>query len=209
MHPYSTHKPRLRVYSLLAVPSVLGAWLISVGTVNFEWPQWLVSAPSVVGVYALIYQLFDRWFWRTWVAQRLGLAAVPCLSGAYDGQLTSTFKDDKGNNVVADITLTLYQTWTKMSVEMAVTSGSSTSRSISDVGAISQDGTATRLKYLYHNKVNPGLADDDMRDHEGVADLRITGSGRLEGSYFNARNRAGTIQATRGMALQGQQKGKA
>ena len=197
MHAYSTHEARVRVYSLLAILSVGVAWLVSLVTSNFDWPQWLVSAPSVVGVYALLYQVFDRWFWRTPAAQRSGLTEVPDLSDTYDGKLTSTFRDSAGNNVVIDISLVIQQTWTKMSVEMAVTSGSSTSRSISAVGSISQDGTATRLIYLYQNKVNPGLADDDMHDHEGAADLRIKRDGTLEGSYFNARQRAGTIQATR------------
>ena len=172
MHAYSTHESRVRVYSLLAILSVAIAWMVSLVTSNFDSPQWLVSAPSVVGVYALLYQFFDRLFWRTSVAQRSWFTEVPDLSGTYDGKLTSTFRDSAGNNVVIDISLVIQQTWTKMSVEMAVTSGSSTSRSISAVGSISQDGTATRLIYLYQNKVNPGIADDDMHDHEGVADLR-------------------------------------
>jgi hypothetical protein len=197
MHPYSIYEPRVRVYSLLAILSVALAWLVSLATSPFDWPEWFVGAPSVVGVYALLYRVFDRWFWRTPLAQRFGLAGVPDLSGTYDGKLTSTYRDSAGDNVVRDISLAIQQTWTKMSVEMAVTSGSSTSRSISAVGSISHDGTATRLIYLYQNKVNPGLADDDMRDHEGAADLRIKRDGKLEGSYFNARKRAGTIQATR------------
>lgn len=197
MHAYSTHESRVRVYSLLAVLSIAAAWLVSLVTSNFDWPQWLVSAPSVIGVYALIYQVFDRWLWRTAAVQRSGLTEVPDLSGTYDGELISTFKDSSGNNVVIDISLVIQQTWTNMSVEMAVTSGTSTSRSISAVGSISQDGTAARLIYLYQNKVNPGLADDDMHDHEGAADLRIKRDGTLEGSYFNSRSRSGTIQATR------------
>lgn len=197
MHPYSTHESRVRVHSLLATVSVAVAWSVSLAMSNFDWPQWLVGAPSVVGAYALLYQVFDRWFWRTPLAQRSWFLEVPDLSGIYDGKLTSTYRDSAGNNVIIDISLVIQQTWTNMSVEMAVTSGTSTSRSISAVGSISQDGTATRLIYLYQNKVNPGLADDDMRDHEGVADLRVKTDGALEGTYFNSRKRAGTIQATR------------
>ena len=195
MHPYSTYESRVRVYSLLAILSVAFAWLMALIASSFDYPQWLVSAPSVLGVYTLLYLVFDRWFWRTALAQRSELAGVPDLSGVYDGKLTSTFKDDAGNNMVRDISLEIQQTWTRISVEMNVTSGSSTSRSISAIGSISQDGTSTRLVYLYQNKVNPGIADDDMRDHEGAADLRIKPDRTLEGTYFNARNRAGTIEA--------------
>ena len=196
MHPYSTQESRVRVYSTLAILSMVVAWLISVVTSNFDWPQWLVSTPSVVGVYAVLYKAFDQRFWRTSVVQSSELTEVPDISGTYSGKLTSTYRGSSGQNVVIDISLAIQQTWTKMSVEMAVTSGSSTSRSISAVGSISQDGSATRVIYLYQNKVNPGLADDDMRGHEGAADLRIQRDGTLEGSYFNARKRAGTIQAT-------------
>jgi len=197
MHAYSTHESRVRVYSLLAVLSIAAAWLVSLVTSNFDWPQWLVSAPSVVGAYALLYRVFDKWFWRTPLAQRSWFLEVPDLSGTYDGKLTSTYRDNTGDNMAIDISLVIQQTWTNMSVEMAVTSGTSTSWSMSAVGSISQDGTATRLIYLYRNKVNPGLADEDMRDHEGVADLRVKTDGTLEGSYFNARKREGTIQAIR------------
>ena len=198
MHPYSTHDSRVRIYSLLAILSVAVAWLISLATSNLDWPHWLVGAPSVVCVYALLYQVFDRWFWRTPAARHSWFVEVPDVSGTYDGKLTSTYRDSAGNNAVIDISLVIQQTWTNMSVEMTVTSGTSTSRSISAVGSISKDGTATRLIYLYKNKVHPALADDDMRDHEGVADLKIKTDGTLEGSYFNARKREGTIQATRG-----------
>lgn len=197
MHPYSTYDSKVRVQSLLTVCSVATAWLISIAASTIEWPQWLVGAPSVVGVYALLYGVFDRWLWRTPIAQRTQLVPVPDLSGVYEGRLTSTFKDADGENVVRDIELMIQQTWTRMSVEMNVISGSSSSRSISAIGSISKDGTSARLIYLYQNKVNPGLADEDMRDHEGVADLRIRPDGSLEGTYFNARTRKGTIQASR------------
>lgn len=195
MHSYSTNESRVGVYGVFAVLSVVLAWLISTLTESLEWPQWLVSAPSVVGVFAALYTVFNRWLWRIKVIQNMGLGVMPDLTGIYEGKLTSNFKDAAGENVVRDIKIEIQQTWTAMSVEMDVTSGTSSSRSISAVGSVSRDGTSTKLVYVYRNKVNPGIADDDMQDHEGTADLRIKTDGRLDGTYFNDRLRKGTIQA--------------
>ena len=197
MHPYSTNESRIKVYSILALLSVGIAWLIWLIAENFKWPQWLIGAPSVLGVYGVLYWLFDRRFWSSRLAHRTGLTDVPNLSGFYEGKVTSEWKDGSGNNVVRDISLEIQQTWTEMSVEMNVTSGSSTSRSISAVALISRDGSSARVFYVYRNEVYPGIADEDMLDHEGVADVRINADGALVGRYFNARPRKGTIQAKR------------
>jgi hypothetical protein len=45
--------------------------------------------------------------------------------------------------------------------------------------------------------VNPALADADMGDHDGAAELRISPDGKMVGRYFNSRPRAGTIEAER------------
>jgi hypothetical protein len=148
MHPYSTNESRVEVYAAFAVLSVIIAWLISSATESLQWPQWLVSAPSVVGVYAALYAVFNRWLWRSKVVQAIGFAAMPDLSGSYEGKLTSNFKDADDRNVVRDISIEIQQTWTQISVEMNVTSGSSSSRSISAVGSVSRDGTSTKLVYV-------------------------------------------------------------
>ena len=80
---------------------------------------------------------------------------------------------------------------------MSVGSSSRTSTSISYMANVSDEGASTRLGYCYRNKANPGVADDDMGDHEGATDVSITSDGNLSGRYFNSRPRAGSIEAHR------------
>lgn len=197
MHSYSTDESRVSAYSLLAVVAVLLAWAIVAATSRFSWPQWLVSAPSMAATFALVYRLFDLYAWRWPVWRRLGLVGIDDLSGTYQGRLTSTYKDASGNNVDRDIVIVVVQTWTRIKVEMTVSTGASSSMSTSALGSVVHDGTASCLTYIYKNKVNPGKADADMGDHDGAADLRIYADGKVSGRYFNSRPRAGTIEATK------------
>lgn len=197
MHSYSTDESRVSVYSLLAVVAVVLAWVIVAATSRLSWPEWLVSAPSMAATFALVYRLFDRVGWRWAIMRQLGLVEVRDISGTYRGRLVSTFKDSQGQPVERDVTIHVGQTWTKLAVEMTVSSGTSSSMSTSALGSVTHDGVASCLTYVYKNRVNPGLADADMGDHDGAADLRIYADGRLAGRYFNGRPRAGTIHAVK------------
>ncbi len=197
MHAYSTDESRVGIYIGMALLSVILAWTIVAVTSRVSWPQWLVSAPSMGVVFVALYAAFDRWAWRWQVWRSLSIVGINDLSGTYNGTLTSTYKDGDGNAVERDVTLQVVQKWTRIKVEMTVRSGTSSSMSTSALGAVSNDGTAACLTYVYKNKVNPGVADADMGDHDGAADLRIYPDGRLSGRYFNSRPRAGTITATK------------
>jgi hypothetical protein len=197
MHPYSTDESRVPTYSMLAIIAVVLAWAIVAVTSHLSWPQWLVSAPSMAATFAVVYRAFDIYAWRWPVWRHLGLVGIRDLSGTYHGQLVSTFNDAQGQPVTREITLQVVQSWTRLKIEMAVASGQSSSLSTSALGSVTTDGAASCLTYLYKNRVNPALADADMGDHDGAADLRIYSDGRVKGRYFNSRPRAGTIVAQR------------
>lgn len=197
MHPYSTSDSRVTTYGVLAVVSVVVAWLVGLATSQLSWPQWLVSAPSLAGVFAGLYALTDRYLWRTRLFRALGLCTTPSVAGTYVGELRSTFKDEHGQPVTRALELVITQTWTRVEITMAVAGGSSTSRSRSAVACVDRGGAATRLTYYYRNLVNPSAADPDMGDHDGAAEVEITVDGKLSGRYFNSRPRAGSIEAKR------------
>lgn len=196
MHPYSTSESRVKTYAVLAVASVIIAWAIVAATSMLSWPQWLVGAPSVTGVFPLLYRLTDRHMWRWRVFRALGLSTTPDLSGRYEGQLQSTYQDQSGKGVVRSLEVEISQTWTRILVRTAVGTGERTSRSRSVVACVGEAEPTPTLIYHYRNQVNPAVADEDMGDHDGAAEVEIAG-GRLEGRYFNSRPRAGSLTAER------------
>lgn len=195
MHSYSTNESRVVLYGIIGVFAVGLAWLIVAVTSHFSWPQWLVSAPSMGATYTLVYKIFDLVLWKQPWLRTLGLVDVSDISGCYKGDLISTWKDADGKPVTKDVVFDIKQTWTKIEVAMTVGSGSSTSRSKSAVASVSNSANATQLVYVYRNQVAPGVADDDMGDHDGAADIEIKPDGSLTGRYFNSRPRAGTLRA--------------
>lgn len=197
MHAYTTDESRVGVYAGMAVVAVVLAWAIVVLTSRFSWPEWLVSAPSLATTFAVVYQWFDRSLWRMTFFHRVGAVNVADISGTYEGRLVSTFRDSGGQPVERRVVFTINQSWTRISIAMEVTSETSSSVSTSALAGLSRDGKTTCLTYTYKNQINPGIADEDMGDHAGAADVRISPDGRLSGRYFNSRPRAGTIDARR------------
>jgi hypothetical protein len=197
MHTYSTDESRIAVYGWLSVGAAILAWVMLGLTSFFDWPQWLVSIPSMGGAYALLYKSFDKWGWKSDAARRLGVSKTVDLSGVYAGSLTSTYPDSSGKATSVGFELTIHQTWTTISVCMEFASGSSASRSFSAVAGLTEQDARTRLKYLYRNDVNHAVADQDMSDHDGAADLLIGTDGKVSGRYFNARGNRGSIEAGR------------
>jgi len=197
VHPYSTDESRVPVYGGLAVLAVVLAMLVSAALSPFSWPQWLVSAPSLAATFALSVAWFDRVAWRWTLVRQLGVVQVPNLAGRYEGKLTSTFEDDDGAQVEREVVIQVRQSWTRIAVDMTIRSGTSTSTSVSALAGIRGDHESVSLTYIYRNKVNPGIADSDMGDHDGAAELTIDSAGVAAGRYFNSRPRAGTLSLKR------------
>lgn len=197
MHSYSTHESRVGVYGLLAVISVVLAWAILWLSSSSPIPEWLISPPSLAGVYALLYAAFNRWGWRCGAFRQIGLVDIHDVSGEYEGSLVSTYRDENGEPIKRKVHFRIEQTWTQIEVTMTVAGGASSSKSQSAVASVSKRSGGTHLVYVYHNQVNPGIAAPDMSDHEGAADIEISRDGKLTGRYFNSRPNAGTIIAKR------------
>jgi hypothetical protein len=187
----------VRAYGVIAVVAVGLSWLVVTALSSLSWPEWLVSVPSVTASFGLIYGLFDRYLWRAQAIRRVGLSSTPDASGTYEGQLRSTHIGADGKPVTHPVRIEVVQTWTRMCVSMDVGSSDRISSSVSHMASVGEEGSSARLGYCYRNKVNPGVADADMGDHEGTADLTLGSDGQLRGRYYNSRPRTGSIEASR------------
>lgn len=192
MHAYATGS-RTAVYGYLAVFAVVIALVLNrlADATEFTY-GWLISAPSVGAAFAGLLGLFDTWAWRWQWLRTLGVTATPVVDGTYVGTIRSTY-----GNAVINVRVSIEQRWLRVLIRFEVL-GQATSTSRSVAAAITDEGHKdARVTYTYVNQIRPGIADDDMRDHDGTAELVITPDGRATGRYFNARGRQGVLELTR------------
>ncbi len=184
MHSYDL-EGRGRIYAGLAILSVTLVWLLD-WSLNFTDvdPPWWFSAPSVAGLYTMLYWVFDRHVWRWRFLRRLGLLSVPDLNGAWTGEIDSSFGGEGTNR---DIKVNIRQRWA--SILITLQAGESISRSTMAAVA-ARDTDSPELTYTYLNEPH-GRAADTMQMHRGTCTLRLAGD-RLEGNYYTGRGR-GTV----------------
>lgn len=192
MHAYATGS-RTEAYSYLAVIAVVLAIIVNaiVDATGFSF-GWLVSAPSVGGVFVILLRVFDTKAWRwNWV-RRMGVTSTPIVDGTYEGTIRSTYQ-----GVQVPVRLKVEQRWLRILIRFQVLDPQ-TSESRSAAAAVFEEGhNDARLIYTYSNQIRHGIADDDMNDHDGAADVVLTPDGHIRGRYFNARGRQGVLELTR------------
>lgn len=196
VHRYADAESRVTAYSAIGLAAVGIAWSLNAITAPLSWPDWIVGVPSFAAVYALLYLALDVWGWNKSISRWLQLSTTPDVSGDYSGRIVSTYEDSDGQRVERPVHIEIRQTWTRIEVRMTVDSDNGrSSRSYSVAAAVSGTQELRRLVYYYRNQPNPGVADDDMSDHDGAAEIEIRDSSVLSGRYFNARMRRGSIDA--------------
>jgi hypothetical protein len=197
MHAYATGQSRLDGYVTIAVFAVAVAigvhWLIDVAGVE---PTWWVGAPALAGAYGLVFKVFDRsaWRWRIW---RFGLTDIPDVQGVYEGELQSSY-----NGIKLPVRICVDQTWTAIAVRFEVTGETTSSTSYSLTAGLDLSGhDRARLIYTYRNQTRPGIAPEDLNDHDGTAELNISLIGEIQGRYYNLRGRNGALTLNRVAAV--------
>lgn len=190
MHAYSTNTSRTKALSVLAVFAVVFA---IVANWFFEQlrlgPAWLISPPSVAAAYGILFACWDRFVWRWPTLHHLGLVDIVNVQGTYEGELISSWTE-----TIRPVRMRIDQTWTRINIRFdALEPKSSTSYSVAAALAVIGD-QEVRLTYTYQNQARPGVADSDMSDHDGTAQVWVTKEGRLSGRYFNLRGRCGTLE---------------
>jgi hypothetical protein len=195
VHAYSTadgRTPALGTIAFVAVIIAIGAnaafALLSAA------PAWLVSAPTVAASFGLVYRFVDRIAWRWSILRFLGVIQVPKIEGTYRGKLVSSYRQ-----IELPISICIDQSWSRIAIRFDVDKPKSSSSSYSVTAGLGQDGhQRARLTYTYRNQTRPGVADVDMNDHDGTAEVVVDEStGVMTGRYYNFRGRQGTMELTR------------
>lgn len=190
MHPYSIDiSERKTVPLFIAVAAILAAWGLSalLTALRIAVPWWF-DAPSVMGLYALLYSLFDAYIWRWNFLRFARIIKTPILRGEWHGSCTSSF------NTTQEVTLSVHQTWS--TIQIVLTAPGSQSHSL--VAAISVESPGgPLLTYQYQSDPRVG-SDDGMQIHYGTTRLIIR-EGLLEGEYYSGRGRQniGTLSLQR------------
>ena len=135
----------------------------------------LYSAIFGVGsgaIFTLLYYLFDNFFWKIKIFGNID------LSGKYQCEGVSKDKSQKEKDRFVG-TITIKQTWTKISVNLKTDK----SHSDSFMAKISQNGVGDlRLDYCYTNNTNQTNIDMVSR-HTGTATIIF--SSEIKGKYYN------------------------
>jgi hypothetical protein len=174
MHPYSTDSSeRERVFSLLAVTLIGLVWLLDLAFGKFYW-WW--NPITIMGLYGLLYMLFGKLVWRIRALQKLRLVRTPDLAGTWKGEIVLA---SKWLGKKQEATLTINQTWTRISIvlQTETTGAHSLIASI-----LTQEAEGPVLTFEYLNQPKPG-AKDSFNIQRGSARLVLAGD-TLEGAFY-------------------------
>ena len=169
------------VVVFLLIISVLLAGFIHTGLNAINEYRWLISVPSVAGIYQILYYMFDRYIWKWSLLRKIDLVTVPDLNGKWRGQLTSSHKSDRH---AYPISVIITQRWSKILIRLEAEK--SHSRSIA-ANFLTDDPSSPELVYVYDNDPK-AIVSESMHAHSGTARLRLIDS-ILQGKYYTGQDR--------------------
>lgn len=195
MHPYSTNSPappKHIAYMMLAAVAVSAGIGILVRHINAGL-GWALGGVSAISVFSLIYLGFDRIAWRWPWARRVLL--VPDLNGSWRCEGKTLFTGGSSVEHVWEGTLTIWQSWSRVSVVLKT--AQSASRSVA-ASVYHEPGSGYRLIYHYDNR--PAMAENGLQRHCGLCNLLFEdGCDAARGEYFTDQDRmsAGELRIRR------------
>jgi hypothetical protein len=149
-----------------------------------------------MALYGIFYGLFDKYIWKWNVLRRFSIVRIPNLTGTWSGEVrpVETPGISSGLRVATEITITIRQSWTTISVNGQTRLSNSHSLS----GSLLTDEECS-LSYEYVNEPSPA-ASTTMHTHRGVARLSLNNTcTEFDGEYYSGRDRQniGTIHLKR------------
>lgn len=144
---------------------------------------------TVVTTFGIITWWFNNYLWKT--KPFLKILGLPNLNGIWEGALESTYRSEDGQYVKTEMTLTIKQTFEKMSC----ISKFPKSESFGDIICLDTESSeGIVLKFTYINKSRD--IDCHLPQYPGYNELRLSDENTLSGMYFTQR-----IPSTHGTIL--------
>ena len=183
MHVYASDTVDRRMAPFIIALVAIGiSWIIfqiiAASKVIFPW--WL-EAPSVMGMYGIIYKLYDQLLWHMRI-KNIPLSLISDMRGTWCIEIRSSYDDRKYFGV-----LYLRQSWSKILIELQT----EYSRSFSIMANLTEKKSSEMgLKYEYRNEPK-SLSESTMAQHKGTTHLRpvLGDKDALEGEYYSDKGR--------------------
>lgn len=186
MHQYQTDENIKTNFLLVAVLiSIILAYCFNNGVQYFNLQiPWYVETPSILGIFGLIYWLYNKYLWKNKLTQKLDWVKIPNISGnwlveiktSHDGFTKTVF----GKAIIRQ---------TAFKISIAVETDNSTSQSIHAAVLRTEKINEYDLTYNY---INHPRADsvESMNIHIGTTSMSIADNGlRMDGQYYTGRDR--------------------
>jgi hypothetical protein len=143
-------------------------------------PIW-IETPSIIGLYALYINIFDKVLWKFKAIELFGMPKIPNLNGTWKATIKSSH-EDKDKEAIA----TICQNYSKFS--MILKTDESTSQTTMASFELGNPIRRT-LTYTYICKPLPA-SPASMEIHEGTGNLEIVkGDEEMSGYYYSGRGR--------------------
>lgn len=152
---------------------------------------WFIGTPSIMGVYAFLFYLFDKYLWKFKIFKKLGIVIGDDLNGKWVGIIKSSY-DDFQKDIYAELNIVQ----TASSIKIHGKFNESKSVSVHENFGLSEMDNQTALYYFYRNEPQYD-AIQTMAIHEGSVKLVHDPERKvLSGSYYSGRDRNnhGTIE---------------
>jgi|GEM_PF-3863975 len=173
MEQYSVDgRGRSEVYVSLAVAGLALAYLARrVVIVSHVDVPWWFDVPSFAAFYGAANIVYDRWLWRLRVFGAR-LSEIPDFSGHWRGSIVGM--DAEGGPFLTDLTVTIRQTWSRVSVRGQTRNGTTRSR----IAGVRVGEEELRYEYESYRRI-------ERVHHIGFSMLHRVDPDTLEGFYYN------------------------
>jgi hypothetical protein len=177
---FKYYKPSLLISLVVSLVGIISFGSAIIAT-NYNWTLPLGTSAII----SLVFLVYDQWVWK----KAPVLLNVTNISGRYEGQLFSSYRDADGNAPEIDVAIEITQTSSDIHIRQFNrnrATGKQT-ESNSDLAMICKERSGfPRVKFSYQN--DGESSQENLTIHEGFCSLSFSTDNSISGRYFTNRN---------------------